>query len=55
MKPKGKAHGFPKDWIEHAKSDLRIARIAAADAFVRLEHVCFHAQQAAEKAILYNA
>ena len=51
MKPKGKAHGFPKDWIEHAKSDLRIARIAAADAFVRLEHVCFHAQQATEKAI----
>jgi HEPN domain-containing protein len=51
MKPKGRAIGTPGDWIEHAKSDLRVARIAAADDLVRLEQVCFHAQQAAEKAI----
>jgi len=51
MKPKGKALGSPEDWIEHAKSDLRVAQIAVADAFVRFEQICFHAQQAAEKAI----
>ncbi len=42
MKPKGRAIDTPGDWIEHAKSDLRVAGIAAADDLVRLEQVCFH-------------
>ena len=36
-------------WIKHAESDLRIAESAPAG--VLLEHLCFHAQQAAEKSI----
>lgn len=53
MNPKGKGRvpGFPDEWLSHAKSDLRLARLAAGDEFVRKEQVCFHAQQAAEKAI----
>ncbi|MCZ7626689.1 MAG: DNA-binding protein [Candidatus Methylomirabilota bacterium] len=35
----------------HAESDLRLARLAAGDPFIRREQVCFHAQQAAEKAM----
>jgi HEPN domain-containing protein len=35
----------------HAQSDLRLARLALGDASIRREQVCFHIQQAAEKAI----
>ena len=53
MKPdtRSKAPGAPAEWMSHAKSDLRLARLAADDEFVRREQACFHAQQAAEKAI----
>lgn len=53
MNPKGKGRvpGLPNEWLSHAKSDLRLAYLAAGDEFVRREQVCFHAQQAAEKAI----
>lgn len=34
--------------MDHAQSDLRLARNRLPE--VRLEHLCFHAQQAAEKA-----
>ena len=37
--------------MDHAGSDLRLARLAAADESIRREQVCFHAQQATEKAI----
>ena len=50
MKPK-KMPGSPQEWLNHAKSDLRLAQIAAKDKLVRREQACFHAQQAAEKAI----
>ena len=43
--------GSPKEWLEHAESDLRLAQLARGDAAIRREQVCFHAQQAAEKAI----
>ena len=46
-----KLPGSPHEWMDHARSDLRLARLAAGDEFVRREHACFHAQQAAEKAI----
>ena len=46
-----KLPGSPHEWMDHARSDLRLARLAAADALVRREQACFHAQQAAEKAI----
>jgi len=50
MKPK-KIPGSPQEWLSHAKSDLRLAHLAAMDELVRREQTCFHAQQAAEKAI----
>lgn len=50
-KDKGRVPGSPDEWLNHAKSDLRLAYLAAGDEFVRREQACFHAQQAAEKAI----
>jgi HEPN domain-containing protein len=43
--------GSPKEWLEHAESDLRLAQLARQDSAIRREQVCFHAQQAAEKSI----
>ena len=42
--------GSPADWIRHARSDLALARIKAPSE-VLTETLCFHAQQAAEKAL----
>ena len=39
----------PRAWLQYARSDLAMARAHAPGAY--LEHHCFHAQQAAEKAI----
>ena len=38
-----------EDWITHAKSDLKLARLGL-NQDVLPEQICFHAQQAAEKA-----
>jgi HEPN domain-containing protein len=43
--------GLPQEWLEHAESDLRLAQLARQDPAIRREQICFHAQQAAEKAI----
>jgi len=53
MNPKGgrKIPGSPEEWMSHAESDLRLARLAATDTSIRLEQICFHAQQSVEKAI----
>jgi HEPN domain-containing protein len=50
-KDKRKVPGSPDEWMSHAQSDLKLARLAVMDASIRLEQVCFHAQQAVEKAI----
>ncbi len=42
--------GTPQDWLVRAKSDLALARLPLPEgAFY--EDLCFHAQQAAEKAL----
>jgi HEPN domain-containing protein len=42
--------GSPQDWLAHARSDLTFARLPLPEgAFY--EGLCFHAQQAAEKAL----
>jgi HEPN domain-containing protein len=43
--------GSPAQWITHAESDLRMGRLGADDPEVLGEQACFHAQQAAEKAL----
>jgi HEPN domain-containing protein len=43
--------GSPAEWLSHAESDLRLARLAANDPQIIPGQVCFHAQQAAEKSI----
>lgn len=43
--------GSPQEWLDHAESDLRLAQLAGREPSIRRELVCFHAQQAAEKAI----
>jgi HEPN domain-containing protein len=42
--------GSPREWLARAHSDLIIARIPLPSGG-RLEDLCYHAQQAAEKAI----
>jgi HEPN domain-containing protein len=43
--------GSPEDWLAHAESDLNLARLAKNREEILPEQVCFHAQQAAEKAL----
>ena len=47
---KKKSLGSPSEWMNHAESDMKIARLASDDPDIRPEQACFHAQQAAEKA-----
>ena len=42
--------GSPSDWLRHAWSDLELAR-TEPNSRILLEDLCFHAQQAAEKAL----
>ena len=42
--------GSAEDWLRHANSDLALARLTPPPC-VLLENLCFHAQQAAEKAL----
>ena len=44
------AAGSPREWLRVAESDLAISRMYDIDD-VMLELLCFHAQQAAEKAV----
>jgi HEPN domain-containing protein len=49
--PQGKpAPGTPQDWLARAKGDLAFARLPLP-AGALYEDLCFHAQQAAEKAL----
>ena len=50
MSPEEREPGSPRDWLKHARSDLALAR-AKKTRDLLYEHLCFHAQQAAEKAI----
>lgn len=45
--------GSPGNWLTHAKSDLKLAKIVREKEDVEIldEQICFHAQQAAEKAL----
>ncbi|MEK6767111.1 MAG: HEPN domain-containing protein [Planctomycetota bacterium] len=42
--------GSPESWLQYANSDLELARVSKPQN-VLFETLCFHAQQAAEKAI----
>ena len=42
--------GSPADWLRYARSDYRLAAIRLPKG-VMLESLCYHAQQAAEKAL----
>lgn len=42
--------GSPQDWLRNARSDLVLARMRRSPGLL-YEHLCFHAQQAAEKSI----
>ncbi len=51
MRPSDAPKGSPADWLRHARSDLVLAKSMPADEDVLRETLCFHAQQAVEKAI----
>lgn len=44
------ASGSPQDWLRYARSDLALAR-SRKQRTMLYEHLCFHAQQVAEKAL----
>lgn len=46
---KDRVPASPSDWLVHAHSDLKLARLGI-DEDVLPEQICFHAQQAVEKA-----
>ncbi|MEW6685112.1 MAG: HEPN domain-containing protein [Candidatus Edwardsbacteria bacterium] len=41
---------LPEEWLRHAKSDLKLAKLGLNQDILP-EQICFHAQQAVEKAI----
>jgi HEPN domain-containing protein len=50
MPPEEIEPGEPGDWLRHAWSDLELAR-TPRNSKILLEDLCFHAQQATEKAL----
>ncbi len=50
MPPEAPLPGSPEDWLSRARSDLALARAPLPKGAV-YEDLCYHAQQAAEKAI----
>lgn len=50
MPPESGIPGSPSDWLRRARSDLALAK-APLPSGALYEDLCFHAQQAAEKAI----
>lgn len=50
MSPDALAPGSPADWLRHAYSDLALANTLPLPQIL-LDQLCFHAQQAAEKAL----
>jgi len=48
--PSNAATGSPENWLARAKADLALAQIELPEGGI-YEDLCFHAQQAAEKAI----
>jgi len=43
--------GSLQTWLSHAQSDLELARLGRSSKDILAAQICFHAQQAAEKAI----
>jgi len=41
----------PQEWMAHALSDLNLARLGQEQEEILHEQICFHAQQAVEKAL----
>lgn len=50
MPPESRGPGSPEDWLRHARSDLAMCGMKRTRS-VLAETLCFHAQQAAEKAL----
>lgn len=50
MQPESPAPGSPQDWLRNARGDLILARLRKKRGLL-YEHLCFHAQQVAEKSL----
>jgi len=51
MPPDSDGPGGGEDWLRHARSDLALASAVGPVGDILAETLCFHAQQAAEKAL----
>ena len=52
MNPRGSKRqpASPDEWLTHALSDLRLGKLGQKNKGILRQQICFHAQQAAEKA-----
>ena len=52
MNPQGSKHlpASPDEWLTHALSDLKLGKLGQKKKGILRQQICFHAQQAAEKA-----
>ena len=50
MSVNAKDAGSPHDWLRHARSDLALCGMPKTRSIL-YQHLCFHAQQASEKAL----
>lgn len=50
QRPKQRVPATSSDWLAHARSDLKLARLGMGQD-VLPEQICFHAQQAVEKSL----
>jgi len=50
MRREGNTNTIPRRWLENARADLALARSPLPLGGL-YEHLCFHAQQAAEKSL----
>ncbi len=50
MPPESEQPGSPHAWLRYAEADLVLARVPLPERGL-YEHLCFHAQQAAEKSL----
>lgn len=41
----------PEEWLQHALSDLKFAKLGYESSDILFQQICFHAQQAVEKAL----
>ena len=51
QKPEKRLPASPEEWLYHALSDYKFAKLGKGGKDILPQQICFHAQQAVEKAL----